>query len=57
MPHDIQKILRRQKVLAQEILMYQRIMEGMRKGLKFEALLKLFVNGARRGLGFKRTVA
>ncbi|HVZ81829.1 MAG TPA: sensor domain-containing diguanylate cyclase [bacterium] len=52
---EIQKILRRQKMLSQEILVYQRIMEGMRKGLKFDSLLKLFVKGAQKGLGFKRS--
>jgi diguanylate cyclase (GGDEF)-like protein len=52
--HDIQKLIRRQKMLTQEILVYQRIMEAMRKGLRFESLLKVFVKGAQQGLGFKR---
>jgi diguanylate cyclase (GGDEF)-like protein len=55
MAHNIPKLLHREKVLNQQILMYRRIMEGMRKGLKFDALLKLFVRGAQRGLGFKRS--
>src|SRR6185369_17741265 len=43
-----------QKVLTQEVFMYQRVMEGMRKGLKFEGLLKVIVDSVRTGLGFKR---
>lgn len=34
--------------------MYQKIMEGMRKELSFDSLLKLFVTALRKGLGFKR---
>jgi diguanylate cyclase (GGDEF)-like protein len=44
----------RQKMLGHEVLMYQRIMEGMRKGLKFESFLKLIINTLRSGMGFKR---
>jgi diguanylate cyclase (GGDEF)-like protein len=58
LPHNpktnLQKILRRQRLLQHEILMYQSVMEGLRKGLKFESLLKLIINVVRKGLGFKR---
>jgi hypothetical protein len=50
----IQQILKRQKFQTQEILMYQNILEGIRKGLKFSSFLKLIVNSVRKGLGFKR---
>ena len=51
---QLKRFADRQKLQAQEILMYQRVMEGMRTGLKLDALLKLIVNSARDGLGFKR---
>jgi diguanylate cyclase (GGDEF)-like protein len=50
----IQQILKHQKLQAQEILMYQNILEGIRRGLKFNSFLKLIVNSVRKGLGFKR---
>jgi diguanylate cyclase (GGDEF)-like protein len=34
--------------------MYQKVMEGMRRGLKFESLLKLIIQSVCKGLGFKR---
>ena len=50
----LEKMIRRQKILSQEVLMYQRVMEGMRKGLSFDNLLKLIINSVREGLGFRR---
>jgi len=51
---QLKRFRNQQKLQSQEILMYQRVMEGMRTGLKLDALLKLIVDSAREGLGFKR---
>jgi diguanylate cyclase (GGDEF)-like protein len=51
---QFKRIQDRQKLQTQELLMYQRVMEGMRTGLKMDALLKLIVDSVRKGLGFKR---
>jgi diguanylate cyclase (GGDEF)-like protein len=51
---SVKKILERQKLLTQEVLMYQKVLEGMRRSIKFEGLLKLIINSVRKGLGFKR---
>jgi len=50
----VQLLVKQQKLQAQEILMYQKILEGIRGGLKFNSFLKLIVNSVRKGLGFKR---
>jgi diguanylate cyclase (GGDEF)-like protein len=50
----IKKLLKRQRLLNDEILMYRRVMEGMRQGLVFENLLKLIIDSVRKGMGFKR---
>jgi diguanylate cyclase (GGDEF)-like protein len=50
----VQNILRRQRLLNHENFMFQRILEGMRKGIKFDSLLKLIIHSVCRGLGFKR---
>ena len=47
-------LLKRQRLLIEEILMYRRVMEGMREGLVFKNLLKLIVDSVRKGMGFKR---
>ncbi len=54
-PEKIKKLLKRQRLLSDEILMYRRVMEGMRQGLVFENLLKLIVDSVRKGMGFKRS--
>ncbi len=53
---DVQfhRISRRQKLLNQEVLMYQRVMEGMRRGIPLESLFKLTIWSVQKGLGFKR---
>ncbi len=53
-PVQLRKIRSRQKMLTQEIIMYQRVMVGLRKSLKFDSLLKLIVDSVRKGMGFKR---
>lgn len=49
-----EKALRQKKLLQQEVLMYQRIMEGMRQGLPFDDVLKLLVTSVTEGLGYDR---
>ncbi len=44
----------RQNLLSQEVLMYQRVMEGMRRNISMEALFKLTIRSVQKGLGFKR---
>lgn len=51
---QMRKNRRRQKMLAQEVLMYQRVMEGLRRNFKFETLLKVIIDSVREGMGFKR---
>ncbi len=54
-PETELKILRRKhKLLRQEVLMYQRVMEGMRRNHSLEGLLKTVIQSVRKGLGFKR---
>lgn len=36
-----QKILKQKKILSQEILMFQQVMEALRRGLSKEKLFKL----------------
>jgi diguanylate cyclase (GGDEF)-like protein len=50
----LQKALREKKVLSQEVLMYQRLMEVMRNGNSFEDILKLLITSVTQGLGFDR---
>jgi diguanylate cyclase (GGDEF)-like protein len=53
-PNRLQKLHNRQKMLAQELLMHQRVMEGLRKNYKFNRLLKLIIDSVRQGMGLKR---
>jgi len=50
----LQKALRNQKVLSQEVLMYQRLMEVMRNENTFDEILKLIITSVTKGLGFDR---
>lgn len=50
----LQKALREKKVLGQEVLMYQRLMEVMRSENTFEDILKLVITSVTQGLGFDR---
>jgi diguanylate cyclase (GGDEF)-like protein len=45
---------RRQKLLKHEVLMYQRVMEGMRRNISVESLFKLIIRSVQKGLLFKR---
>lgn len=51
---EIQKLKSQKKVLQQELLMFHLIMEGMRKNLKFDDILKLIIDTVTKGLGFDR---
>jgi GAF domain-containing protein len=51
---QMRKIRFRQRMLTQEIFMYQRVMEGLRKNLKFDSLLKLIIDSVIKGMRFKR---
>jgi diguanylate cyclase (GGDEF)-like protein len=53
-PAQLRQMRSRQKMLGLEVLMYQRVMEGLRRNLKFDSLLKLIIDSVREGLGFKR---
>jgi len=50
----LKKALRNQKVLGQEVLMYQRLMEVMRNENTFEDILKLLITSVTKGLGYDR---
>lgn len=50
----LQKALRDKKVLNQEVLMYQRLMEVMRDENSFEDILKLIITSVTQGLGYDR---
>ena len=50
----LQKVLRDKKVLNQEVLMYQRLMEVMRNENTFEEILRLIITSATKGLGYDR---
>src|ERR1039458_5430331 len=50
----LKKVLREKKVLSQEVLMYQRLMEVMRNESSFEENLKVIITSVTRGLGFDR---
>jgi diguanylate cyclase (GGDEF)-like protein len=45
---------RRQRILAQEVLMFQSVMEGIRSGMKMESLFRIFIRGLCRSMNFKR---
>lgn len=47
-------IRRRQRLLSQEVLMYQRVMEGMRRNISTGSLFKLAIRSVQKGLLFKR---
>jgi diguanylate cyclase (GGDEF)-like protein len=51
---NLQKTRKRLKLLQHEVLMYQRVTEGLRGNLKIERLLRLIVDSVRQGMGFKR---
>ena len=50
----LSQIQQYQRLLAQEVLIYERIMDGMRRGISLEALFKLTIRSVQKGLGFKR---
>jgi diguanylate cyclase (GGDEF)-like protein len=50
----LQKALLDKKVLAQEVLMYQRLMQVMRDENTFEDILKIILASITKGLGFDR---
>ncbi len=50
----LKKALREKKVLSQEVLMYQRLMEVMRNENSFEDILKLLITSVTKGLGYDR---
>jgi two-component system, cell cycle response regulator len=50
----LKKALRERKVLGQEVLMYQRLMEVMREEHSFEDILKLLILSVTKGLGYDR---
>lgn|SRR5665213_1039931 len=52
--HQLFQFRHRQKMLTQEAMMNKRVMEGLRKNLKFESLLKLIIDSVCEGMGFKR---
>ena len=50
----LEKSVKREKVLKQEILMFQQVVEALRRGLSQENLFKLILRSVTKGLGFKR---
>jgi diguanylate cyclase (GGDEF)-like protein len=50
----LKKSAKREKVLKQEILMFQQVVEALRRGLSQENLFKLILRSVTKGLGFKR---
>ncbi|HJT25482.1 MAG TPA: sensor domain-containing diguanylate cyclase, partial [bacterium] len=48
------KVRHEKKLLQQELFMFHRVMEGMRKDLSYEEVLKLIVKSATEGLGYDR---
>ncbi len=50
----LQKALRAQRTLTQEVLMYQRLMEVIREDHNFENILKFIITSITKGLGFDR---
>jgi diguanylate cyclase (GGDEF)-like protein len=44
----------KQRLQTQEIVMYEKVMKGLRSGLKINDLLKVINESVRKGLGFKR---
>ncbi len=53
-PQQLKRIRDKQKIQAQEILMFEKVMKGLRSGLKLNDLLKVINESVRKGLGFKR---
>jgi diguanylate cyclase (GGDEF)-like protein len=53
-PQKIRQLLKRQKYEHELNLMYQSILEGIRKELNFNNFLKLVIQSVCKGLGFKR---
>jgi diguanylate cyclase (GGDEF)-like protein len=51
---QLKRIRVQRKLQAQEILMFERVMKGLRTGLKLDDLLKVINQSVRQGLGFKR---
>ncbi len=54
-PGKTQKMIQRLRLLSQEVLMQQRVMEAIRRGLNRKNLLKLIIQSISQGLGFKRS--
>jgi diguanylate cyclase (GGDEF)-like protein len=50
----LQKALQEKKVLQQQVLMYQRLMEVMRDESSFESILKALIHLITKGLGYDR---
>ncbi len=50
----LQQLLKVQRFQKHQILMYQKVMEGIRQDLEFKNLLKLIIRSVCKGLGFKR---
>lgn len=50
-----EKSVKREKVLKQEILMFQQVVEALRLGLSQENLFKLILRSVTKGLSFKRS--
>jgi diguanylate cyclase (GGDEF)-like protein len=51
---QLRRLIQRQKLLSQEVLMYQGVMDGMRRGISAESLFKLAIRSVQKGLGFNR---
>lgn len=52
--HNVEKLIREKRLLSQEVLLYQRIMEAMRQGVDLEKMLKLVIVSVTKGLGYDR---
>ncbi len=50
----LKKALHQNKILTQEVLMYQRLMRVMREENSFEDILKLLITSVTKGLGYDR---
>jgi diguanylate cyclase (GGDEF)-like protein len=53
-PSTLQKCRTEIRTLRQEVLMFQSILEGMRKNLRYKDLLKLIARSVTQGMGFDR---
>jgi diguanylate cyclase (GGDEF)-like protein len=53
-PQQLKRFRDKQRLQTQEIVMFEKVMTGLRTGLKLDALLKVINESVRKGLGFKR---